>query len=110
VYQFQAKYLAYIFSIKMKKLFLKIGENSKPAILRELLNAGIITGIEVDVEGIAIGEILKIARLSLGMTQEEIADRQSLTQEQISRVENGKSHNYRIIEPLCRFYGITFPP
>lgn len=55
-----------------------------------------------------IGENLKFARKSKGLTQKDIAQKLCMTQQQYSRFENGVFElNYEQILTLCKMYDIT---
>ena len=55
-----------------------------------------------------IGENLRIARKSKGLTQKEVAEKLFMTQQQYSRFENGVFElNYDQILFLCDLYEIT---
>ena len=55
-----------------------------------------------------IGENLKFARKSKGLTQKHVAEKLCMTQQQYSRFENGVFElNYDQILTLCKMYDIT---
>lgn len=55
-----------------------------------------------------IGENLKFARKSKGLTQKYVAEKLCMTQQQYSRFENGVFElNYDQILTLCKMYDIT---
>ena len=56
----------------------------------------------------AVGRNLKRARKDAGLTQNEVAEKMLMTQQQYSRFENGVFElNYEQILSLCKLYGIT---
>ena len=55
-----------------------------------------------------IGNNLKLARKSKGLTQKDVAQMLLMTQQQYSRFENGVFElNYNQILKLCKIYDIT---
>ena len=55
-----------------------------------------------------VGENLKAARRSKGLTQKEVAQTMLMTQQQYSRFENGVYElNYGQIRRLCELLGVT---
>lgn len=55
-----------------------------------------------------IGENLKFARKSKGLTQKDVSQKLCMTQQQYSRFENGVFElNYEQILTLCKMYDIT---
>lgn len=55
-----------------------------------------------------IGENIKIARKSIGLTQKEVAYKLHMTQQQYSRFENGVFElNYQQIIDICKLLNIT---
>lgn len=58
--------------------------------------------------GKQIGNNLKLARKSKGLTQKDVAQMLLMTQQQYSRFENGVFElNYNQILKLCKIYDIT---
>lgn len=55
-----------------------------------------------------VGENLKAARRSKGLTQKEVAQTMLMTQQQYSRFENGVYElNYGQIRRLCELFDVT---
>ena len=55
-----------------------------------------------------VGNNIKCARKSLGLTQKEVADKLRMTQQQYSRFENGVFElNYQQIVDICKLLNIT---
>lgn len=58
--------------------------------------------------GKQIGNNLKLARKSKGLTQKDVAQMLLMTQQQYSRFENGVFElNYNQILKLCKIYDVT---
>ena len=58
--------------------------------------------------GKQIGNNLKLARKSKGLTQKDVAQMLLMTQQQYSRFENGVFElNYQQILKLCKIYDVT---
>lgn len=56
----------------------------------------------------AVGDNVKAARKSVGLTQRESAQKMGMTQQQYSRFENGVFElNYAQLLEICDMYGIS---
>jgi Helix-turn-helix domain len=60
--------------------------------------------VSIEVEGLSIGQVLKLARLCLGLSQEAVAIETHLHQSQISRLETGKGGKIKVLAALWEFY------
>jgi Helix-turn-helix domain len=60
--------------------------------------------VSIEVEGLSIGQVLKLARLCLGLSQEAVAIEVRLHQSQISRLETGKGGKIKVLAALWEFY------
>lgn len=67
-----------------------------------------ITTIEVEALGAQIGAKIKKHRLALGMTQKELAELSTVSQEGISKIERGDANpRFITVAMLCHALGIA---
>ena len=72
---------------------------------REIKSPGFRKMVEEEYENLKLGEEIRQMRLSMGMTQEELAKKMSTTKSAISRLENhSESVRLATIEKVARVF------